>query len=197
MVFKQKEDTYSMKTNLSLLIILILTAFGWVHYSAKHSPQFDSKKLTSTAENSTLMPAADFTYTTLTGRTENLSTHEGRVILLHFWASWCAPCLIEFPDLIDLASAQKENLIILAVSTDENSKDIQKFLKRLKKPLPENMRLTQDENKAISQDLYQTLKLPETYLITPELKIAEKIIGPQDHWNSDAWHNKINILLHK
>ncbi|NDJ33413.1 MAG: TlpA family protein disulfide reductase, partial [Chloroflexi bacterium] len=44
-------------------------------------------------------PAPDFTLTTYSGETYSLDELEGQVIVLNFWASWCAPCAEEAPDL--------------------------------------------------------------------------------------------------
>jgi len=179
-----------MKINLIILGIIIALSAAWGLYSTQRPPQF-STPLPQNMTETNYTTAPDFTYTTIEEKTGRLSDHQGKVVLLHFWASWCAPCIVEFPEIIELAQSQSENLIILAVSTDDNQSDIQKFLKRLKKKIPANMVIIQDGDKSIAQDLYQTIKLPETYLITPDRKIAKKIVGPQDNWLGDEWREKI------
>ncbi len=47
-------------------------------------------------------PAPDFTLKSLSGKNLKLSEYAGNVVLLNFWASWCAPCRLEMPLLNDL-----------------------------------------------------------------------------------------------
>lgn len=182
-----------MKINLIILSVIFALSAAWGIFTKNQHPQFSTSHVENAPENNYL-PAPDFPYTTMKGKTGKLSDHSGQVVLLHFWASWCAPCIVEFPEIIELAKESGDNLIILAVSTDDNKGDIEKFLKRLKTKIPANMIIIQDVDKVIAQDLFQTIKLPETYLITPDQKIAEKIIGPQDNWRGDEWRNKIKKL---
>jgi len=56
---------------------------------------------------------------------------KGKVVLVDFWASWCVPCAESFPVMEKLHQSYKDQgLVIIAVSTDEKSNDMQKFLKK-------------------------------------------------------------------
>ena len=58
---------------------------------------------------------------------------KGQVILLDFWASWCAPCKTSFPAMEELQKKYApEGLTIIAVSVDEKPENMQRFLKSLK-----------------------------------------------------------------
>lgn len=186
-----------MKINRIALNIVILSIFvvATILWTVTSNNRVPPNRETATPSISDKLLAPDFTYTTIAGETSSLYDHKGKTILLHFWASWCAPCLAEFPTLIDLAANKKDNFIILAISIDEDKSNIHNFIKRLKKEIPDNFYLIQDDQKKISQDLYQTLKLPETFIILPNLMILEKIIGPQENWNSRQWHNKITKII--
>lgn len=62
---------------------------------------------------------------------EKLSSN-GDVIIVHFWASWCAPCVNEIPEIISFMKAQSSNstkVHFIAVNLDSELEDIQKFLK--------------------------------------------------------------------
>jgi len=65
----------------------------------------------------------DFTLETIDGQRFTLSEHVGReVIVLSFWATWCAPCLQELPHLEELYQAERERgLLVVAVAMDEPS----------------------------------------------------------------------------
>jgi thiol-disulfide isomerase/thioredoxin len=63
--------------------------------------------------------------------TENISAN-GDVIIVHFWASWCAPCVNEIPEIISFMKSQSSNTVkvyFIAVNLDSEIEDIRKFLK--------------------------------------------------------------------
>ena len=72
---------------------------------------------------------------------------------------------------------------------------MQRFLKKIEKQADKkNVHIAWDKDKSISQDLYQTYKLPETYLISPGLIIKDKIIGLEKPWNDPSIVEKIKRL---
>lgn len=63
-------------------------------------------------------PAPELVLEDLAGRTVRLSDYRGRPVLINFWASWCAPCREEMPELQKVFAAQGDDgLMILAVNT--------------------------------------------------------------------------------
>ncbi|MBN1817297.1 MAG: redoxin domain-containing protein [Sedimentisphaerales bacterium] len=63
--------------------------------------------------------APDFSYTTLEGVSGKLSDHNGKNVLLVFWATWCPPCRAEIPHLVKLRKAMADNdLEIIAISSE-------------------------------------------------------------------------------
>jgi len=77
-----------------------------------------------------LAPDAEFGVLHGSG-TVSLSSLRGKVVLLDFWASWCAPCQEELPLLDDLARRLKsKNIEVVGLSIDESKADATEFLKR-------------------------------------------------------------------
>ncbi len=65
-------------------------------------------------------PAPDFTLTDITGKEHKLSDYRGKDVLIIFWATWCRPCLMEIPHLIELRKTASENdLAMLAISNEK------------------------------------------------------------------------------
>lgn len=64
--------------------------------------------------------APDFTLKTMEGNPFTLSDHKGKVIVLNFWATWCAPCREEIPDFIELQKELKDKgVLFVGISLDE------------------------------------------------------------------------------
>jgi cytochrome c biogenesis protein CcmG, thiol:disulfide interchange protein DsbE len=83
-------------------------------------------------------PVADLTMPELNGGSWRLSDHRGQVVLINYWAGWCAPCRQETPGLIDLAREYRyKGLSIVGVSMDEGGKRaVQSFLSEFHVPYP-------------------------------------------------------------
>lgn len=83
-------------------------------------------------------PAPGFSLPALNSETiYRLSDLQGKVVYLDFWASWCAPCRVSFPEIIqlkhDLADKPFE---VIAITVDENPEDAKRFLRRYNVPYP-------------------------------------------------------------
>jgi thiol-disulfide isomerase/thioredoxin len=107
--------------------------------------------------------APDTEFAALHGsRTVSLSSLRGKVVLLDFWASWCAPCQEELPLLDDLATRLKDKDIeVVGLSIDENKADAMEFLKR-----KSSWKLTlghDPEQKTAEQ--FKPPKMPTSYVI--------------------------------
>lgn len=135
--------------------------------------------------------APDFTFATLDGAPLSLSDIKEPVVLLHFWASWCAPCVAEFPDLYKLVARHKGDVALLAVSIDATSEDVENFLTRLEKQgklktgMP-HIYIVRDEKGALSRDLFGVLRVPETVFIDPQRQMKDKKVGEVSWLGSDV-----------
>jgi cytochrome c biogenesis protein CcmG, thiol:disulfide interchange protein DsbE len=121
-------------------------------------------------------PAPDFTVSDGTS-TVHLANYRGQVVLLNFWATWCMPCLEELPSLLALHHEQP-NLVILAVSIDEDPDAYSRFLVRHHVDLI----TVRDPSESVSK-LYHTDMWPETYVIDRQGIIRRKFVSNQD-WTS-------------
>jgi len=89
-------------------------------------------------------PAPEFTLTVLDGpgKTKTLTKKDlaGKVVLIDFWATWCGPCLKEMPEIQKLAenyAKDKKDVVIVALSQDDESKDPAEIRKLIEKTLTE------------------------------------------------------------
>ena len=109
--------------------------------------------------------------------TVDLNKFRGRIVVLNFWASWCAPCLEELPSLERL-QRDLPQVQIVAVSTDDDAAAYERFLKEHSVSL-----LTVRDGDQRSNAMYGTFRYPEPYIIDKNGMIRRKFIGPQE-WTS-------------
>lgn len=181
-------------------LLALVSGYMWIEEASDSPLGFESagKEETKAADENAAKPAPDFTITDIAGRNIALSSFAGKAIVLNFWASWCAPCVVEFPQMLALAKDHPEDVVFLFISQDDSSEEMMRFVAKLGSThkLP-NVFIARDKGKEIAQNLYATYKLPETYLISPAHRIEEKIIGLQQPWDSKFMRDKIAALAAK
>lgn len=73
----------------------------------------------------------EVTFVDETGLTQTLNQHQGKLILVNLWATWCAPCLREIPELQQLKQQYaNKNIAIVPISIDEEIKEVRPFLNK-------------------------------------------------------------------
>jgi len=106
---------------------------------------------------------------------ETINTEEfinNEFTILNFWASWCAPCRKEHPNLVRLSKIK--NIKLVGVNIKDNVESAKSFLKENGNPFDI---LAEDKNGKNSVN-FGVYGIPETILIDSELKIIKKYIGP-------------------
>ncbi|MBO5136932.1 MAG: TlpA family protein disulfide reductase [Spirochaetaceae bacterium] len=72
--------------------------------------------------------APNFTVQMSDGTEASLSDFRGKPVLLHFWATWCPPCVEELPLIAQLAQDRAEEIRVFAISLGEDVKTVQTYL---------------------------------------------------------------------
>lgn len=122
-----------------------------------------------------------FTLPNLEGEPISLSDFKDQVVIINFWASWCDPCVEEFPSLINLINKFDGKIILLAVSGDHNMDDLKTFLKAFKVESP-HIKVMWDKDLKVAQS-YGTQVLPESYILGRNNRLIRKIAGV-DKWDT-------------
>ena len=135
--------TDSLKRNVVVLVVVIavlalLTLAGWANWQNRRQAaaqmQAQQNQAVLVADSSGAAPhfssplvgklAPDFTLTDVQGKKVSLASYKGKAVQLNFWATWCAPCKIETPWLVELEKQYApQGFEILAVSFDDLDKD--------------------------------------------------------------------------
>ena len=110
-----------------------------------------------------------------------LSSFRGKPLIVHFWATWCGPCLVELPELIQAASNWRtKGFSVLTVAVDDSWATVEKFLQKNPqlKGLTENTALVLDPQSELANK-FGSSRFPETFLINDRLLIDNKLVGAQ------------------
>mgnify|MGYP000844139370 FL=1 len=152
---KNKENLMSRLSCFLLIFLLPLLAHGLE--VGEPAPAFEL----SSIPNQTPMELQDFS---------------GKVRYVDFWASWCAPCRVSFPELIKLrAEMDSENFEIIAISVDEKTEDATRFLRRFDPKYP----VLHDPDGKVAE-LYDIPAMPTSFVIDRDGQITMIHTGFRD-----------------
>lgn len=104
-------------------VIHVLLALAMVGCRSAPTPTTAPKPVSFPAEN-------DVAFDALDGGTARLSDYAGKVIVLNFWAIWCAPCRMEMPELEAIYQQYRDQgVVVLAVNVSEGASDIAAYIR--------------------------------------------------------------------
>ena len=134
-------------------------------------------------------PAPDWELTDLNGRTTKSSDFHGKVLILDFWATWCAPCRVEIPHFVELQKQYGDKgLTVIGVSLDEQGQEVvKKFVKRL----GVNYAIVMGNEKVV--EAYGGIDaIPTTFVIDRQGRIVSPHMGYDD---KKVFEKEIQSLL--
>jgi peroxiredoxin len=131
--------------------------------------------------------APDFSLKDMKGREAKLSDYRGKVVVLNFWTRNCGPCLKEMPSLAELTHmlADRKDVVVLAVSTDEGPADVADTLKSVLREEPPFRILFDPDGDNVVMGKYGTRLFPETWLIDKRGVVRARFDGGRD-WANPA-----------
>lgn len=134
--------------------------------------------------------AEDFGLSDIDGKPYTLSELRGKVVLINFWATWCAECRVEMPSLNRLYERLKgEGLIVLGISINRSPSAVRDAIGKT----PVSFPILLDPKGDVYRK-YMIQGLPTSFLIDRQGNMAEKIIGGRQ-WDSEEFIGKVQKLL--
>jgi cytochrome c biogenesis protein CcmG/thiol:disulfide interchange protein DsbE len=128
----------------AVLVTLAVVAWaGWTNFKARR--QAAGRPPASAAQGK---PAPPFTLEDLSGKKVSLADYKGKAVMINFWATWCTPCVIETPWLVELRNQYAaQGFEVLGISADdidrsdparlnEEKQGIARFAQRMHMPYP-------------------------------------------------------------
>jgi len=135
------------------VVLFILATFAWAGWANFEYRKQAAERLLASAAKAELVPdpnggapqfisplkgkpAPTFTLEDLSGKKVSLASYKGKAVLINFWATWCGPCKIETPWLVELRNQYAaQGFEILGVSTDDLDRDDVKLFANEKKDI--------------------------------------------------------------
>ena len=122
----------------------------------------------------------------------NLGEHRGKIVIVDFWASWCAPCRQSFPWLNAMQEKYgADGLVIIGVNVDRERQDAERFLK----DVPARFHLVFDPQGDIASR-YEIPGMPSTFVFGPDGQLIRKHIGFRNGEREER-EAELKSLLHK
>jgi peroxiredoxin len=131
-----------------------------------------------------------FTLKDMNGAEVRLADYKGRPLLVNFWATWCGPCQLETPELVELAETYKDRgLAVVGISYDDTAEQVKQFAGEYKVTYP--LLLGRDRD-----DVFNAFGLadglPMTVFVRPDGTIAKRLEGIN---TKDWFQEQIEALL--
>jgi thiol-disulfide isomerase/thioredoxin len=173
----------------SLLIFLLVLGCG------KKAQDSKNKRINSLLEKTNFVQSVDSIDSN--GFSKLIQNRNGKVLFLNIWATWCLPCIEEFPDIIKLSkSFENQNLEVVGISVDypdEVQSKIIPFLKKHEVPFKVFVaNFAKDEELINMLDKKWNGAIPATFIIDTEGKQQFSFIGKGKY---EMFRNKIESLL--
>jgi thiol-disulfide isomerase/thioredoxin len=144
------------------------------------------------------LPVPDIAFLDADGKEKTLKEFKGKVVLVNFWATWCAPCIRELPSIDRLqAELSGDDFTVLAINEDRGGAETAApFLEKLGL---KNLTATADKHMALSRAM-GVRGMPSTYIVSRTGAIMGVLTGPTE-WDSpeakaliqyyvdEAWRN--------
>lgn len=135
-------------------------------------------------------PAPDFTLPRMDGSALRLGEQRGQVVMLNFWASWCAPCKQEMPHLNRLYDKYRDaGFVLLGVNVDDDPRKANEVVARLGLRFP----VLLDGGKKVSR-LYDLNAMPTTVVIDRDGRVRHVHHGYRDGYEAE-YDSQIRSLV--
>ena len=162
---------------LTITFAVVLTAVGIVWIKSLVPPESPSGSLQF------LSAAPELPIFDKAGKKTDLAKQKGKIFIVHFWATWCPPCVEEIPALSRFWDKYRtrEDVELYAISVDKDWKTIDDFMAKNPSAIP----LFHDPGAATAKR-FGTTQYPETYIINDKGRVLFRVQGAVDWSDADV-----------
>jgi thiol-disulfide isomerase/thioredoxin len=117
----------------------------------------------------------EYTLKDMNGTDLRLADLKGKPLIINFWATWCPPCVLEQPELVELAEEYKsQGVQFIGISYDDDPEQVKKYAAEYKVPYP--LLIGKDR-----EEMFDAFGigdgLPTTLFVRPDGKVDEHLVG--------------------
>ena len=162
---------------LTITFAVVLAAVGIVWIKSLVPPESPSGSLQF------LSAAPELPIFDKAGKKTDLAKQKGKMFIVHFWATWCPPCVEEIPALSRFWDKYRtrQDVDLYAISVDKDWKTIDDFMAKNPSTIP----LFHDPGAATAKR-FGTTQYPETYIINDKGRVLFRVQGAVDWSNADV-----------
>jgi thiol-disulfide isomerase/thioredoxin len=114
----------------------------------------------------------NFTLTDTQGKSHSLAGYRGKWLIVNFWATWCAPCLEEIPDLVAIRESRKDLEVIGVAMEFQDARQVVQFADGMFVNYPIVL-----GDRKISERIGKVDGLPTTFIYDPQGRLAQRHVG--------------------
>lgn len=177
-------------SKILFIVVGALILAGAAYYVFSSSQRQDAQSRGGTVTN---WQGNNFTAIEITGEQFSLSYLSDRPVVVHFWASWCGPCVNEFPQMIRFIESLNGKVHLVALSADKSDEDIKSFIKKVGARRVPFVHVIRDEGSKIAEQ-YRAKMLPTSVILGKGLKVEKRIPGEVD-WEDPKLRGIFNSLI--
>lgn len=121
--------------------------------------------------------APDFTLTDINGKQHRLSDYRGKNVMLIFWATWCRPCIMEMPSLIELRKTTAEDKLAMLAISYRNKANTTEMVRSIVERQKINYTVFSVDISDVSVPYNQISGIPSSFFIGPQGKVKLATLG--------------------
>jgi thiol-disulfide isomerase/thioredoxin len=151
-------------------------------------PHLSAQSRVIPAADSALIADASWMWRTLDGRTRDVGSFRGSVLIVNSWATWCEPCVAELQSLDALRRAMPDTALKIALVAAQRREPVAAFVRRRQLALPVYLEVT------LAPSVYNFSVVPTTWIIDQRGRIVLRHRGARD-WNTPSVRAMLRELL--
>ena len=175
--------------------LIMIGVFGFLYFTGLHTPLISNIQrlflMTGIMQPSkdSFDEAVDYNLMLedLEGKPVSLAEFQGKTVFMNLWATWCAPCLAEMPDIQDLYNETSNDVSFVMISRDRDEEKARDFIKKKGYNFPVYFQ------RSAMPEVFTTKSIPTTFVLSPDGRVTVKKSG-MAKYNTESFRDYLLSL---